>query len=229
MKSAEIIYRNRLIELSEADYRDFCIKLTPTVASESVLGVRTPKVRALAKEMHKNGDANQYIKALPHRYYEENNLHAFILEDIKDFNTLISELDRFLPYVDNWATCDCMSPKIFKNKRAELLEHLERWLLSPDTYTVRFAIKTLMQHYLDKDFKEEYFEKVIGVSSEEYYLHMMKAWYFATALAKQYDSALIIIKERRLDRRTHNKAIQKACESRRITTEQKHLLRSLKY
>lgn len=202
----------------DAPYGKFMCPLIPNVDPETVIGIRTPVLRKLAKELP---DAEAFRKDLPHLYFEENQLHAFSLERIKDFDTAIRELDAFLPYVDNWATCDQMNPKVFKKYRMELFPHIRRWLDSDHAYTVRFGIKMLMDHFLDEDFDPAYPEMVASVRQEDYYVKMMAAWYFATALAKQYDAVLPYIAECRLDKWTHNKAIQKAVESCRITPEQK--------
>lgn len=220
--------RKRLFELADAGYRDFHSRLMPTIDKEKIIGVRTPDLRRLAKD-YKNTDASrEFITVLPHEYYEENNLHAFFLEQCGDFDVLAGELDRFLPYVDNWATCDLMKPKIFKKHLSELLNKIKQWISAKDTYTVRFGIGMLMTYYLDNEFSPEYPELVCFVRSDEYYIKMMVAWYFATALAKQYESVVPYIEHGRLEPWTHNKAIQKAIESRRITPEQKEYLRSLK-
>jgi 3-methyladenine DNA glycosylase AlkD len=227
---------DRLFELQDLKYRDFQCKLMPTVNPETVIGVRTPELRKLAKEFAKEPGntpraetpAMEFLKILPHNYYEENNLHGFLIEQIKDYDTCIAALDAFLPYVDNWATCDLMTPKVFKKHLPELLEKIKEWLASGRTYTIRFAIEMLMSFYLDEQFKPEYLELVAGVRSQEYYVNMMIAWYFATALAKQYSASLPIIEQHRLDTWANNKAIQKAIESYRITDEQKAYLRTLK-
>ncbi len=218
----------QLESLRDAEYRDFQCKLLPTVDPETVIGVRTPALRALAKTLIKRGDAENYLSALPHRCFDENQLHAFILSEMKDYARCLSELERFLPCVDNWATCDQLSPKVFRKHRTELLDSIRRWLGSGETYTVRFAVGMLMQHYLDEDFHVSCPALVAGIESTEYYVNMMRAWYFATALAKQYEAVLPYLTERRLDAWTHNKAIQKALESYRITPEQKAFLRTLK-
>ena len=228
MRDIENLIGNRLFELQDLKYKDFHSKLMPTVDPETVIGVRTPELRSFARELAKTSDAAEYIKILPHKYYEENNLHAFLLEKIKDYDVLIKALDSFLPFVDNWATCDLMSPPIFKKHKEELLEKIKEWIKSEHTYTVRFGIKMLMSFYLDDNFKAEYLELVAAVKSEEYYVNMMIAWYFATALAKQYGSAVAYLENRRLDKWVHNKTIQKAVESYRITEEQKEYLRSLR-
>ena len=220
---------DRLFELQDLKYRDFNSKLIPTVESDRVIGVRTPDIRALAKELYGSVEAEEFLKKLPHFYYEENNLHAFLLEKVKDYSKLIKRLDEFLPYVDNWATCDSMKPPVFKKNKDKLIVDIMRWLKSGDTYTVRYALNMLMTHFLDgEDFKEEYLSLAAGVKSDEYYINMMIAWYFATALAKQYDAALPYIKNRRLSVWVHNQTIKKAVESRRITDSQKAYLKTLK-
>ena len=220
--------RKDLFELQDLKYRDFQKKLIPSADPESVIGVRTPSLREYAKQAAKREDISGFLEVLPHRYFDENQLHAFIISLMKDYDRCIAELNRFLPYVDNWATCDQMSPKVFKKHRKELLPEIKKWIASGQTYTVRFGIGMLMEHFLDEDFAPEYPEMVAGVRSEEYYVNMMIAWYFATALAKQYDAVLPYIEGRRLDAWTHNKAIQKSVESYRITPEQKEYLRALK-
>ena len=220
--------RQRLFELQDVSYRDFQVKLIPTVETESMIGVRTPALRKLAREYGRREEIGVFLQDLPHKYFDENQLHAFIISGIKDFETCIMYVEKFLPYVDNWATCDQMSPTVFKKKRQELLPYIREWMKSDRTYTVRFGIGMLMQHYLDEDFDPSYPEMVAGIKSEEYYISMMVAWYFATALAKQYDTILPFIEEKRLDSQTHNRAIQKAVESYRITQEQKAYLKTLK-
>ena len=220
--------RQQLFAMQDINYREFQVKLIPTVDPEKVIGVRTPQLRKFAKELTKDPEAESFLEDLPHEYFDENQLHAFLISEIKDFDSCILKTERFLPQIDNWATCDQLSPKVFKKHRPELLEYIKRWIKSEDTYIIRFAIGMLMQHFLDEDYREEYPELVSSVSSEEYYVNMMIAWYFATALAKQYDSVLPFIESGRLDPWTHNKAIQKAAESFRITPEQKTYLRTLK-
>ena len=226
MISEEI--REELFRLRDEKYRDFQIKLIPTVGQDSVMGVRTPELRKLAKQAAKREDVKSFLHDLPHRYFEENQLHAFIISEFKDYWTCMEETERFLPYVDNWATCDQMSPKVFKKHRNELLERIEKWIRSGETYTVRFGTGMLMEHFLDGDYDPAYPEMAAGIRSEEYYVNMMTAWYFATALAKQYDTVIPFIEDKRLDAWTHNKAIQKALESYRIAPERKEYLRSLR-
>ena len=218
----------KLYDLQDLKYRDMQIKIIPTVEPESVIGVRTPELKSIAKDILKDGNYKGFLEELPHRYFEENQLQAFIISGIKDLNECMEDLETFLPYVDNWATCDQMSPKIFRKHKDLLLTHIIEWIDSEKTYTVRFGVGMLMEHFLDDDFDPLYPEMVAKLRREEYYVNMMIAWYFATALAKQYESILPFIEEKRLDDWTHNKAIQKSLESRRITEEQKLYLKSLK-
>ena len=220
--------RQSLFELQDIKYRDFQAKLIPGKDTETMIGVRTPELRKLAKQMLKREEIGEFLRDLPHRYFDEDQLHAFIVSGIKEYGKCMEELMRFLPFVDNWATCDQMSPGVFKKHKPELLTQIREWLGSEHTYTVRFGIGMLMQHFLDEDFDPAYPELVAGVHSEEYYVNMMIAWYFATALAKQYEAVLPFIEGRRLDPWTHNKTIRKAVESYRISDEQKEYLRSLK-
>lgn len=226
MTTTEI--REVLYQLRDKNYRAFQAKLIPNIAPEKMIGVRTPALRSLAKQLYRAGDYADFLAELPHRCFDENQLHAFILSEMRDFETCIEETCRFLPFVDNWATCDQLSPKAFKGNRRWLLEYIRAWLASGQTYTVRFAIGMLMAHFLDEDFAPEYLRTVSQVRSEEYYVRMMVAWYFATALAKQYDATLPYIEERRLDPWTHNKAIQKGIESNRISDERKAYLKTLR-
>ena len=219
---------SKLFELQDPEYQKMQTKIIPNVDAASIIGVSTPELRKLAKQFAKRDEGQDFLNELPHRYFEENQLHAFIISEIKDYVKCMEELIRFLPYVDNWATCDQMSPKVFKKHRPELLDPIYVWIRSNKTYMVRFGIGMLMQHFLDEDFDPAYPEMVSKIRSEEYYVNMMIAWYFATALAKQYDVVLPFIEKRKLDKWTHNKTIQKSVESYRITTEQKEYLKSLK-
>ena len=229
-KSSEKVQEisEHLFALQDIKYRDFQAKLIPTVTADSVIGVRTPELRKYAAELLKQGAYDEFLKDLPHRYFDENQLQAFVISGMKDYDRCMEELCRFLPYVDNWATCDQMSPKIFKKHRTELLKKIREWIAAEETYTIRFGIGMLMEHFLEDDFDPQYPELVAQLRSEEYYVNMMIAWYFATALAKQYDAVLPFIEEKRLDPWTHNKAIQKAAESYRITPQQKEYLKGLK-
>ena len=232
--------KEELFKLQDVKYRDFQKKLIPTVDPESVIGVRTPELRKLAKQLVRlrtsktaadcktAADVEAFLKDLPHEYFDENQLHAFIISEDKDYERCMADVEEFLPYVDNWATCDQMSPKVFKKNKDGLLLHVRKWLKSDRTYTVRFAIGMLMEHFLDDDFDPEYPKLVAKVKSDEYYVNMMIAWYFATALAKQHDAVIPYLEEQKLDVWTHNKTIQKARESYRITLEQKEYLKTLK-
>lgn len=221
------IYKE-LVSLQDKGYRDMQITIIPTVDADSIIGVRTPALRNLAKEMSKREDIGQFLDSLPHKFFEENQLHAFILSGMKDAARAFELVDKFLPYVDNWATCDQMSPKIFKKHKDLLLEYTDKWIGSDHPYVKRFGIGMLMEHFLDEDFKTSYLTKVSKIRSDEYYVNMMISWYFATALAKQYDATLPYIEKNKLDIWTHNKSIQKAVESYRITPEQKEYLKTLK-
>lgn len=228
MGNVEQIVQTQLWTMQDLKYRDFQCKLMPTVATDTVIGVRTPELRKFAKEFSEKPEANEFLKILPHKYYEENNLHGFLIENIKDYDRIIVELDAFLPYVDNWATCDLIRPRGLKKHLEELLGKIKEWISDDHTYTIRFGIEMLMSFYLDEQFCPEYLELVADIRSEEYYVNMMIAWYFATALAKQYDAVLPYIEQHRLNEWTHNKAIQKAIESYRVSGEQKAYLRTLK-
>ena len=218
----------KLYTLQDITYRDFQGKLLPTVDPKSIIGVRTPDLRKLAKELVRGDGLGTFLDVLPHSYFDENQLHAFILSDIKDYDRCIALVERFLPYVDNWATCDQLSPKVFRKHKPDIITHIKSWLKSDSTYTVRFAVGMLMQHFLDDDFSPAYPKMVAAIKSDEYYINMMRAWYFATALAKQYDATVPYIEQKKLDVWTHNKTIQKAIESYRIKSEQKEHLRTFR-
>ena len=217
-----------LFAKQDIKYRDFQAPLFPNIDKEKMIGVRTPELKKLAKELKGSDIAKRFIETLPHDYFDENQLHAFLISLSKDYQTCLKEVDRFLPYVDNWGTCDQLSPKVFAKHKDELIVSIKRWIKSKHTYTVRFAIGMLLALYLDDYFKEEYMELVSTVKSEEYYINMMIAWYFTTALAKQYKTAIKYIEDKKLSPWVHNKTIQKAVESYRITDEQKDYLKSLK-
>ena len=221
--------QNLLFDRQDLTYRDFQSKLMPTVDPETVIGVRMPALRKLAKELAGTPAAEAFLRQLPHRYYEENNLHGLLISAIPDYDGAVAALEAFLPHVDNWATCDLLSPKAFRKHPAELPDQIRCWTADAHPYTVRFGLGMLMSFYLDGEFRPEYLDLAAGVRWEAYYVKMMVAWYFATALAKQYDAALPYLEQRRLDRWTHNKTIQKAVESYRITPEQKAYLRSLRW
>ena len=217
-----------LFRLRDAEYAAFQARLLPTVPRERIIGVRTPALRSLAKGLRRGGDTAEFLSALPHPYFDEDQLHAFVISLEKDFDRCLAAVEAFLPCVDNWATCDQLSPQAFKKEPERLLPSIESWLRSGRTYTVRFAVGMLMQHFLDERFEPRWAELVASVRSEEYYVRMMAAWYFATALAKQYDAVLPFLTENRLDPWTHNKTIQKCAESFRIPPERKGYLKTLK-
>lgn len=230
MEREELIQQvqSELFAMQDLTYRDFHAKLMPTIEKERIIGVRTPRLRAFAKEFGKTANVRGFLEILPHQYYEENNLHGLLIEQIWDYKECVKECHRFLPHVDNWATCDMLALPLVKKHLREWMEEIDVWLASKHTYTVRFAVNMLMRYYLEEHFQMEYPAKVAAICSEEYYVNMVRAWYFATALAKQYDQILPFLEENRLDLWTHNKTIQKAIESRRITPEQKAYLRTLK-
>lgn len=220
--------QERLFALQDTDYAAFQRPLMPTVEEEAFIGVRTPALRSLAKELKGSDEANAFLKQLPHAYFDENQLHAFLISLEKDFDTALAQTDAFLPYINNWATCDQLSPKAFRKDKAALRASIDAWLLSPHEYTVRFGMGMLMEHFLDEDFTPEVLEAAASVRRGEYYIRMMQAWFFATALAKQYEAALPYLQQDRLDEWTHNKTIQKAVESYRVTPERKAYLKTLR-
>lgn len=220
--------RQKLLSLQDEKYRDFTAKLMPTTSKERIIGVRSPLLRAFAKELLKEDDYQDFLSCLPHKYYEEDNLHGFIIEGIKDFDLCISELQRFIPYMDNWATCDCVRPKVLKKEPEKVYDFILELLESDKTYTVRYGIGLLMSFYLDDNFSPSHLKLMSEIKSDEYYINMMLAWYCATALAKQWESTIPYIENKVLPQWVHRKTIQKAIESYRITPEQKAYLRTLK-
>ena len=220
--------QKKLIVAGDQKHKAFSSKLMPTIDPGTVLGIKTPELRAIAKEFAKDPASKAFVKQLPHEYFEENCIHAFLIANMKDFDECIKALDAFLPYVDNWATCDTMRPRIFDKHKRELLTSIDRWLADDKVYTIRFGFEMLMNLYLDDSFDPKFLKKVSGIKSDEYYVNMMIAWYFATALAKQYKATIPYLETQTLDTWTHNKTIQKAIESYRITEEQKAYLRTLK-
>ena len=223
MKAQELLF-----QLQDKCYRDFQSKLIPTIPVETIIGVRIPTIRKLAKEYGKDPESVEFLKQLPHTYYDENILHALLVAEIKDYEVCVKEVEHFLPYVDNWAVCDIFSPKVFRKNKDKLIDKIREWTASGHPYTCRFGMEMLMTHFLDEDFRVEYLEIPAAVHSEEYYVNMMIAWFYATALAKQWDAAVGYIEKKCLDPWTHNKTIQKARESYRITREQKEYLKTLK-
>lgn len=228
MSDTVLSLREKLFELRDLKYRDFHSRLIPSVPKEQVIGIRTPVLRKFAKEYAKTEEAAEFIKILPHGYYEENNLHMLIISGIRDYEVCIAEIERFLPFIDNWATCDMPVPMCFYENKEDVLERAKGWIKSDEAFTVRYGIGVLMSMFLDEDFDPVYPKLVASVRSEQYYVNMMIAWYFATALAKRWEEVIPFIEKRQLDKWTHNKAIQKAVESYRITSEQKAYLKSLK-
>lgn len=218
----------RLLELREPEYGDFQANIVPNIPREKIIGIRIPVLRQLAKELKGKPEVKVFFNTLPHEYYEENILHIILIEDIKDYDECLGEVEKFLPYMDCWAVTDDKIPKVFSKNRVELIENVYRWVQSDATYTCRYGLHMLMSQYLDEDFDPKYLELAAGVKSEEYYVNMMNAWYFATALAKQWDSAIPYIENNRLDVWTHNKTIQKSIESFRVSDEHKAYLRTLK-
>ncbi len=217
-----------LFGLQDLKYRDFHSRLMPGIDKDTIIGIRTPVLRKFAKEFVGTAEAETFLQELPHRYYEENNLHMMLLAGIRDYEKCVCEVERFLPYINNWATCDCPAPKCFAKNKEELLPKIRTWMASDHTYTIRYGIEMLMNLYLEEDFKPEYPKLVVAVQSEEYYVNMMIAWYFATALAKQWDAVIPYLEQRKLSPWVHRKTIQKAVESYRITDEQKIYLKSLR-
>lgn len=220
--------QEELFELQDIKYRDFNSSLIPGIEKETVIGVRILVLRKFAKEYAKSGETEQFMRELPHKYYEENNLHMMLIAQIKDYDKCISETEKFLPHIDNWATCDSPLPKCFDKNKEDVLGRAKNWIATDATYVKRYGMGVMMRLFLDEDFKEEYIQLVAGVKSEEYYVNMMIAWYMATALAKQWDAAIPYIQERRLSEWVHRKSIQKAVESYRITPEQKEYLKGLR-
>jgi 3-methyladenine DNA glycosylase AlkD len=218
----------KLLEYRDEKYSEFQSKLVPNISPKTIIGVRTPDMRAVAKEFFGTDEASSFLAELPHKYYEENLVHFFLVANIKDFDECVREVERFLPFIDCWPVCDQSSPKVFKKEHEKLLPLIKKWISSDHVYTARFGMRMLMNEFLDADFKPEYLDLVAQKRGEDYYLKMMVAWYFATALAKQYDATLPVIESRRLEPWTHNKAIQKAIESFRVTDEHKAYLRTLR-
>ena len=220
--------QQQLFTMQDLKYRDFHSRLLPGIDKETIIGIRTPILRKFAMEFRKTEESRQFLKELPHQYYEENNLHMMLISAERDYEICLEQVKAFLPYIDNWATCDLPLPKCYVKHKEELIFEIEQWMASGKTYTIRYGIGVLMQLYLDEDFRPEYLEWVISVRSEEYYVNMMIAWYLATALAKQWDATIPYLEEKRLSEWVHKKTIQKAIESYRITPEQKVYLRSLR-
>jgi len=220
--------QDKLFAMQDKEYALFQAKLTPGIPMEHFIGVRVPLLRAFAKTYIKEEESKEFLGQLPHEYYDEDMLHGLLISLEKDYDYCIEQIDRFLPYIDNWAVCDIMSPKVFIKHKKDLLLKIKEWSKSSHTYTCRFGLEMLMSHFLDDDFLPEYLEIVVAARSEHYYVKMMVAWFFATALAKQWDATIPYLQDKRLATWTHNKTIQKACESYRITPEQKEYLKTLR-
>lgn len=220
--------QKQLFELQDLKYRDFHSKLMPETDKETVIGIRTPVLRKFAKEFAGTSEAEAFLRQLPHRYYEENNLHMMLITGIKDYEKCMEEIQRFLPCIDNWATCDYPAPKCFARHKDQVLEEAKRWISSGETYVIRYGIGMLMRLFLDEDFSSEYLEMAAAVQSQEYYVNMMIAWYFATALAKQWDATVPYIEQHKLSDWVHRKTVQKAVESYWITPEQKEYLKGFR-
>ena len=218
----------RLLKHQDEEYREFQSKLVPNIPKESILGVRTPDMRAVTKEVFGTPEAEEFLKSLPHSCYEENLVHFFLIAKIKDFDACVTAVERFLPYIDCWPVCDQSSPKVFTKHHDRLLPYIRKWIASDHVYTSRFGMRMLMNEFLGGDFKEEYLGWVAEKQGEDYYLKMMVAWYFATALAKQYDASIVYFEQKKLDPWAHKKAIQKAIESFRVSDEHKAYLKTLR-
>lgn len=220
--------QKQLFELQDLGYKEFHSKLMPTVCKDKIIGVRVPQLRKFAKELNKSDLKADFLNTLPHKYYEEDNLHAFLIEQIKDFNECISALDNFLLFVDNWATCDMMTPKVLAENPDLLYEKIQEWAKSEHTYTVRFAVVTLMKFFMDERLDKKHLKLLLRIKSNEYYINMAIAWYLATALSSRWDLVIPYIENKKFDKWIHNKAIQKSIESYRITKQQKEYLKTLK-
>ncbi len=220
--------QKKLLSFQDKKYKEFNSKLIPNIPCECQIGVRIPDIRRLAKEIRNTDEAEKFLSTLPHKYFEENNLHGYLLEGIKDFDEAIEKTEKFLPYIDNWATCDTISPKVFRKNIPALYEKIKVWLKDTHTYTIRFGVNMLMKFFLDENFTDEVLLLVAEIKSEEYYVNMVRAWFFATAMAKQRDKTLLCLAEKKLDNWTHNKTIQKCTESYRIPDEDKALLKEMK-
>lgn len=222
--------QKELFKMQELKMKDFNSKLIPNIEKENFIGIRTPKLRKFAKEIYKNNkdEVDTFLNSLPHKYIEENFLHGFLIDNLKDFDDTLKHTEKFLPFIDNWANCDSFNPKIFKKNKEKIYEKIKIWIKSNHEYTVRYAIGLLLSNYLDEDFKEEHLEMVVNIKRDEYYIKMMVAWYFSFALIKQYESTIPYIQQKKLEKWTHNKTIQKAVESFRIDNETKKYLKLLK-
>lgn len=219
--------KDDLFSLKDEQYQVFQSSLIPTIPKDTVIGVRTPILRKYAKDLS-NEVRDSFMQELPHQYYEENILHAICLSELKDYDLFMKEIERFLPYIDNWAVCDIIKPKVVQKDKKDFIQYIKKWIDSNEVYTIRFGIDMLMTYYLDEDYRKTYLKYTLKVKSSDYYVKMVVAWFYATALAKHYEDTLEILEEKKLPKWVHNKTIQKAIESYRITFEQKEYLKSLK-
>ena len=219
---------DELLKSKDLEYKTFQSKLIPNIDSSTMIGVRTPKLKSIAKDLYKNNDYELFLNSLPHNYYEENIIHGLVISEIKDYDLCINYIDKFLPYIDNWAVCDQTNPKVFKKHKKEVMVKINEWIKSKEVYKIRFGVKTLMNYFLDDDFNKDYLKLPLIIKNDDYYVKMMIAWFYATALAKQYDETIKIIESNVLNIFIHNKTIQKAIESFRVTDEHKKYLRTLK-
>ena len=219
---------DELLKSKDLEYKTFQSKLISNIDSSTMIGVRTPKLKSIAKDLYKNNDYELFLNSLPHDYYEENIIHGLVISEIKDYDLCINYIDKFLPYIDNWAVCDQTNPKVFKKHKKEVMVKINEWIKSKEVYKIRFGVKTLMNYFLDDDFNKDYLKLPLIIKNDDYYVKMMIAWFYATALAKQYDETIKIIESNELDIFIHNKTIQKAIESFRVTDEHKKYLRTLK-
>ena len=223
-----MILYDRLMKEKDDRYREFQVKLVPNISPETIVGIRTPQLRTIAKEIYESKNRDEFLKDLPHKYYEENLIHFFVLSMFKDFEQCVQAVEVFLPFVDCWPVSDQATPKSFRKNHQKLLPYIRKWIASDHIYTARFGLRMLMNEYLGEDFREEYLELAASKRGEDYYLKMMIAWFFATALAKRYDETITYFEDRRLDEWVHRKAIQKATESFRVTDAHKEYLKSLR-
>lgn len=219
---------DELLKSKDLKYKTFQSKLIPNIDSNTIIGVRTPELKIIAKNLYKNNDCELFLNSLPHNYYEENIIHGLVISEIKDYDLCINYIDKFLPYIDNWAVCDQTNPKVFKKHKKEVMVKINEWIKSNEVYKIRFGVKTLMNYFLDDDFNKDYLKLPLIIKNDDYYIKMMIAWFYATALAKQYDETIKIIESNVLDIFIQNKTIQKAIESFRVTDEHKKYLRTLK-
>lgn len=218
----------KLVDLQDLKYKSFQEKLIPTIDPNTIIGVRTPELKKIAKEVYLSDYKDSFLGCLPHQYFEENQIHSFIIALEKDYDKCIKLINDFLPYIDNWATCDQATPAALKKRPDDTLKEIKKWFKEDKTYYYRYGIEQLMSFYLNDRFKKEYLEMVAGINSEEYYVKMMQGWFFATALAKQYDDTILYIEKGLLEKDVNNITIKKAIESYRINDSKKEYLRKFR-